>query len=403
MELTYKLTQKNVLYIKLFQAFALNNKLIDDNINKLIMKYTDCVPYTNEDVDWLLLDDITEKYNLDFDNYYQPINSGMISLVYKLKENDSNNYYILKMKRKNIDEKLENSIKNIMFIMWILSFIPYFNTLQIPVLFNENIDSLKELLNFHIEVKNTMDMKEACKNLTYIVIPTINKEVTDNHPNAILMEYIKGSHITKIDENDYETYAKLVLKYGFVNSFFHGTIHGDLHAGNILFIKNDESDELKDKYQIGIIDFGIVMHFDDDFRTKLMNIFLDLFDNDPMDISVQLLNILLDPPYILNFINNEDKKNIISITEKIIKNAIYKSKQLNQIMFYDFLMDLNNYLNSSEVKKSGLSVNDEFIKIQMAITMAHGVSMHLCKDNYMEIAHTVLNDLFHTNVFLEIE
>ena len=45
--------------------------------------------------------------------------------------------------------------------------------------------------------------------------------------------------------------------------------------------------------------------------------------------------------------------------------------------------------------------NDNFIKMQMGITMAHGISLSLCKDNYMEVANVVLNDLFHTDLFLE--
>ena len=41
-----------------------------------------------------------------------------------------------------------------------------------------------------------------------------------------------------------------------------GTAHGDLHAGNIIFIENDETickQQRIPKFQIGIIDFGLVV------------------------------------------------------------------------------------------------------------------------------------------------
>ena len=64
-------------------------------------------------------------------------------------------------------------------------------------------------------------------------------------------------------------------------------------------------------------------------------------------------------------------------------------------------MNLNNYLNENNLKQYGLKINDDFIKIQMGIAMAHGVSLSLCKNNYMDVANNVLNELFHTDLFLE--
>jgi hypothetical protein len=37
------------------------------------------------------------------------------------------------------------------------------------------------------------------------------------------------------------------------------------------------------------------------------------------------------------------------------------------------------------------------VKTQLVLAMAHGVTLTLCKDNYMEIANNVINDLFHVN------
>ena len=70
------------------------------------------------------------------------------------------------------------------------------------------------------------------------------------------MEEIKGVPINKIKEEDYEGFAKQVIKFGFVTTLVHGVTHGDLHSGNILFIKDEN--ETKYKHKIGVLDFGII-------------------------------------------------------------------------------------------------------------------------------------------------
>ena len=109
-----------------------------------------------------------------------------------------------------------------------------------------------------------MRIKNNCKNLKYVKIPSANRAVTEEYPNCILMDYIEGIKITQIQKEDYDGFAKQVMKFGFVTSIVHGVTHGDLHGGNILFIK-DNNDE-RYPYKIGVIDFGIVYDLDSKFK-----------------------------------------------------------------------------------------------------------------------------------------
>lgn len=78
--ITHRLAQINILYVKVFQAIALNNNFIDEKINKQLLRFTDNAPWTINDINIPDLVDISEKYNLIMDNGYEtPINSGMIS------------------------------------------------------------------------------------------------------------------------------------------------------------------------------------------------------------------------------------------------------------------------------------------------------------------------------------
>ena len=48
--LSMRLASINILYVKIFQAFALNNSLIDDKINNNLLKFTDNSPLTFYDI-----------------------------------------------------------------------------------------------------------------------------------------------------------------------------------------------------------------------------------------------------------------------------------------------------------------------------------------------------------------
>ena len=81
--LTSRLSKKNILYVKIFQAFALNNNIIDEKTHNNLLKFTDNVPWTSKDIDMPSLISLEKEYNIKILNNYTPINSGMISLVFK--------------------------------------------------------------------------------------------------------------------------------------------------------------------------------------------------------------------------------------------------------------------------------------------------------------------------------
>ena len=81
----YNISEINILYIKLFQSLAYNNELIDETINKHIIKYTNNVPFLKSDIDESLLITLQKQYNLTYENNNIPINSGLISLIFNKK------------------------------------------------------------------------------------------------------------------------------------------------------------------------------------------------------------------------------------------------------------------------------------------------------------------------------
>ena len=321
----------------------------------------------------------------------------MISLVYKIKNNNTQKDVILKVKRKNIEKKLDNAINKLLFTISIISYLPYFNTLNIPNVIQKNIMLLKEQLDFHKEIYNTKEMSYNCKDLKYVKIPEIYEEVTNIYPNAIMMEYIDGVNISKLEDSDYDKYAELVLKFGFV-TIINGLIHGDLHAGNILFIKNNNNGLIE--YKIGIIDFGIVIRLNKKITTLCLDIATNLFTEPGKSMAQKILKNIIEPQDIFNSISDDYKENLYTTIGDVLDEIISNSIELNQSKIFSIIKIFNNCLNNNNNK---LYICDDFVKIQMAIVMAHSASMCLCKNDYITFTNKVINDLFHTDLFMKLD
>ena len=398
--ISYRLASINILYVKVFQAIASNNSLIDEKMNNQLLRFTDNAPWSYSDINISDIIEVSDNYDLVLKyGFEKPINAGMISLVFKAYRRDTLEPVIIKMKRNNIEDKLTSAIENLQTFMYLLSFLPLIQKYQIYEVVNKNIDIIKRQTNFSEEVENMILMKENCKHLKYVKIPSVHKEVTEKYTNIILMEYIDGYKMNEIIEEDYEGFAKQVMKFGFVTTMVHGVTHGDLHSGNILFIK-DENDE-KYKYKIGVIDFGIIYQLDATYKGILFDIISQMLELPPRETAIKFLNSgLIDPPNIIQQIPREHYENIIEFVAEIIEETIQSSKKANQLQVYKFLYKFKEYLSNPELSELGIRPSDNFVKSQLVLAMSHGVTLTLCKDDFFTLADKVLNELFHTNMLI---
>ncbi len=81
---------------------------------------------------------------------------------------------------------------------------------------------------------------------------------------------------------------------------------------------------------------------------------------------------------------------------------INSSKQANQLQIYKFLSKLKEYLSKKELSNIGIRPSDDFVKSQLVLAMAHGVTLTLCNNNnYITLMDEVINELFKTNILLK--
>lgn len=399
LRLTDKLAEINILYVKIFQAIALNYNLIDEKINGELLKYTDKAPWSKKEIDFNTLFNLEDDMNISFDYGFFPINSGMISLVFKARDKYKNKDVIIKMKRNGIELKLKEGLDKINFTIKLLSYLPIFNSYKdnINEIVNKNMNLILDQTNFDLEIKNMIKIKNNCKNLKYVIIPEVQHYVTKKYPNIIFMDYIEGLNINKIKPEHFYNYAKQVLKFGIVTTLVHGFSHGDLHSGNILFIE-DKEDE-KYPYKIGILDFGIMYEIENNFREKLFGILTNIFTSPAEDIVEKIIDSgLIEPIDIIRNLPKIHYENITNMLITILNETLNDSKDVNQAKIYYFIKNLNEYLKSNQLLTYGIKPSDNFVKTQLALAMAHGITLTLCKDKFISIIENVSNELFHTNL-----
>lgn len=387
-DLAFKLTKVNILCVKLFQAIALNNNYIDEKTNKILIKYTDNAPYSDTDINWGELINCIEEYDIKECNFV-PMNAGMISVVFSCVI--KNRKCVLKVKRFDIENKLSYAINRVKFCSNLLSFIPLANSLDIPNVINKNIEIIREQTNFLKEVSNMLLFTQKCKYVDYVKIPDVYENITFKYKNIICMEFIEGKNIKNLPVSDLNEFAKLIIKFGFTSIFNFGLAHGDLHSGNIIFMKNEETN----KYKLGIIDLGIVLQLDQDTKNAFIDIFSDITNENPRKTSIKIINNLFEPKNIFKRVGKEQREIIIGILCDALKD-IFKNRSADQTLIYKNIKYLNDYISKNdEIKKLGIKPNDEFVKLQLALAMSYGVTLELCKEKYVDMTNEVLDEMFH--------
>ena len=400
--LTSNLINMNILYVKMFQAIAFNNGFINDSLNNQMVKYTDCVPWNESEIDLNTLLQIQDEFNVVIDTTSSngriiPVNSGMISLVFHA--NSSNNrHLVVKIKRKNIEETLSESIERLVFFVYFLSFIPLVNRYRISEIIESNLNLIRQQLNFNDEVSNMCRMKENCINLGYIQIPEVERRITVKYPNVIVMERLYGCKIGEVDDvKDQLEFAKHVVRFGAVTTIIHGLTHGDLHPGNILFIKDNK--DATYQHKIGIIDFGIVYKIDEAFQEKMVDLYSNLFTRTHEEVASSILySGCLEPIDIITQLPKEHTDYLIRIMSEILDKVMNHSAA-NEFEVCGVLIQIDRYLRSNNLFKLGIRPSNNFVKAQLALAMSQGVTLTLCKENFISVVEMVVNEVFHKELF----
>jgi len=405
MRFCMSMARTDVLFVKMLQAISYNNNFIDIKVHDTITNFTDEVPHSVLDYDYRTISYVKNKTPFIFESE-KPIKSGMISLVYLLCHKETKKQYILKVKRRNIENRLNQSIKHISGLINIITFFTqYFMSVEINNTMKRHLSMLNEQLDFENEIRNTKKSAENFKNVSYVRIPEIYDDYTPPGNNSIIMEKIPGVPLSEVSKDDYQIYCDLIAKHGFVGVIVHGFTHGDFHAGNILFIKNPKNNEDGyDEYQIGVIDFGLVITISEKFRAVMyeVNTKWSKIDKYADKIVHDYLNVAIHPNGFMEYTEPQLAKRLNSDLSKVIKEVALNATNDNLISnVFDGFTALNDILMSDTVKQYNVKMSDDFVGIQVALSMTNSVSMKLCIDDYKVLTDRLMKELFPSDLLTE--
>ena len=342
-DLFLRLNNFNLILVKILQCSSNNSLLWSQENRELLKQYTDRVPYSNADIDYQTIYSLRNNKQVIFNNYEKPIHSGTISLVYD--GIYKNKKVIIKIKRKNIEQRLRKNNEELKSILFIFKWIPIVNKLQIEDSYNIYKPLLETQCDFQNEISNQERYRNNFKNHKSIKVPIIYNEACTN--NSITMEYVNGFNISQIQPQDKDAFMKIMGDI-IVNSIIvYGFFHCDQHAGNIIFMKENGH------HKICAIDFGICGNHTSDEINNNIDLFTCISNSDYNQTTTLFLR---------NFTNcKETHKYYIEIFEQC-RSLLYNSfENTKEFSFYEI------YTLYKILKKYNLKTNECWMKTELAI------------------------------------
>ena len=366
-----KLYNTNKFSIKLFQVLSSTVGILTNEEISCLKEYTDNSPYTSNDIDTTVLKTLKEvgKINNEYmitleSDINSPIHSGMVALVYKGRMENGKSV-VIKVLRNKINEILVRDYESIQFLLDIIVY--FFNSVAGSLIdvFAEFKSSIIAQTGFSEEQDNLLRMRSNFKNVNQIVIPYVYEIFNKTNENIIVMDYIDGKTIFELRDIENEKYAVIIFEMMTKSILYDGMFHGDLHPGNILFLKEDE------EYKVGMIDFGIIEKITREdqygFFKLVKNIYLG-YDETIKNLD-EFIETFIGPIETIKGLKKDDYE---MLTDLIRKNVI-------DCLFYDHsCLNISNlYILNSNISKYGLTINKNISKSIIAFVIADRLCVKL--------------------------
>ena len=392
--ITRKLEELNIVYIKIFQSLCLNDNILNTEEKDYLLKYTDSVPFLSSDINYEILDTLESKYNIRLD-IQEPLNSGIVSVAFKGIYMNDNNKVVVKILKNNIKQRLQNVFEEIQLLLKLMNIIPYIKNFNLKKTLLDNKDLLLEQTNFKNEANNIEVFRNININNEEFVFPKCYLDITEQYNNVIVMENIKGLTYTDIknyDDSIKQEFGKLLLKFGLISILYNSAVHCDVHPGNLFFYINEENSN-KPKYQLGYIDFGIVCFPSRDNQNYYYKFFKNIQIDKEYDKIMEVIGAIIEEKNKFENLSvlekNKIKEESISSLTKYASNENFDFK-----LFFNLSLVLNNY---------GLSLSKEFNQLCLCIQVVNALGESLCKkENLKKFQDEIMESFNQINKLIEI-
>jgi hypothetical protein len=146
------------------------------------------------------------------------------------------------------------------------------------------------------------------------------------------------------------------------------------------------------------------------FKSNLLNCLTSLFQESSSVFLNNFLNSgIFEPRVIKDVLPQQVYDNLINANIHLAEKFLY-SNNLKQIHLFEFFKIFFAFIskntstsvnNSYNLSNYGIMLSEDFILCQLTLAMANGVTFALCQDKTLQITNDVVNDLFHTKLFID--
>jgi ubiquinone biosynthesis protein len=211
----------------------------------------------------------------------RPLASASIAQVHRARTHQGLEV-VVKVQRPGTREAIESDLPLLYYLAWLLEAVVEETGVYTPTGIIEEFDrSIHEELDFRNEARNATAMREASRDLPFLVIPPVLDDLSSG--TVLTMGFVEGIKVSEITPEagyDLEEVARRIIEAAFRQLFEKGVFHGDPHPGNVLVLPGN---------RIGLLDFGLVGRLTRPMQEVLVLMIVAVALRDPSTL-VRLLN-----------------------------------------------------------------------------------------------------------------
>ena len=266
-------------YIKFGQIIASSPGLFPDAMSAEFKKCLDRVPpFPLQQAFGIIEADLGKSHDALFASFDEtPIAAASIAQVHAATLADGSDV-VVKIQRPGIEDRVDGDLFFMKLGVRIVTAVSRAARAANLVGIVEDFETtIHEEMDFRTEARNMDEFNGLMKQhgIANIKAPRVHWELTTVH--VLTMERFYGFKADDIEaarrvDLDTEKYLRIGMRGWLLTVLLHGFFHGDVHAGNLMFLPDDK--------KIGFLDFGIIGRFDDDQRKMVMRYILTFVAQD---------------------------------------------------------------------------------------------------------------------------